>query len=1014
METLFGTPILCPVLIGRGAELTALRLLVDRARSGKGQLVLLSGEAGIGKSRLVAEAKTYATAQGFLLLQGQCFPTDRSCPYAPLLDLLRSHLATSSREQVDTEMGSLASALSPLLLDLLPLPSDLPSLPPLDSEHEKRRLFAALAHLFLRQATKQPALLIVEDLHWSDETSLDFLHYLARRCTASPLLVLLTYRSDEVHPGLSHFLAQLDRERLAQECALAPLTRSEVSAMMYAIFALRRSVFTVPSLAQGELLDAMYTLTEGNPFFIEELLKSLIEAGDIVYEHGRWQRKELGALHIPRSVQDAVELRTAHLSEGARQVLNLAAVAGRHFDFALLQTLTQHDEAQLLRLLKELIAAQLVVEQSAEQFAFRHALTRQAVYTQLLARERKALHRAIAETFERLYASMLEAHLADLASHFFLAGVWEKALLYGQRAGEQAQALYAPQAASEHFTRALDAARQLSLTPAASLYRARGLAYDTLGDFERARADQETALQLAHKASDRYKEWQVLLDLGLLWAGRNYAQAGDYYRQALALARTMDDPAALAHSLNRLGNWYLNAEQPDEALRCHQEALATFQALSDRRGKAATLDFLGMASLLSGDLIQSAVYNQQAIVLFGELDDRQRLISSLVTLMLCGGHYQNDTVVPAAVGFAELLQQGELALKIAGEIGSRSDEAYTLIHMAMCLGLRGEYASALEVAQRGLAIAEEIEHRQWMTAGHRTLGALYLDLLALSEAQQHLEQALALAQEIGSRVWTRIVSGFLALVSLAQHDVTRAEALLNAALGPDDPAQTVGQRLVWYARTELALARNDPLLALHIADQLLASTANISEERVIPRLWKLRGEALVALHREAEAEKMLRAAQDAAHAQGLRPSLWRIAIDLGKLYQAALRDEEAALAFATAQELIEDLATSIPDTTLRDQFLHKASELIPGQEPLSARRAAKKAFGGLTEREREVAALIAQGKANREIAEILVVNYRTIEKHIENMLSKLGFASRAQIAVWAAEKGLGKQEQSSL
>src|SRR5438309_8953824 len=178
-------------------------------------------------------------------------------------------------------MGSLASALSPLLLDLLPLPSDLPSLPTLDSEHEKRRLFAALAHLFLRQATKQPALLIVEDLHWSDETSLDFLHYLARRCPASPLLVLHTYRSDEVYPGLSHFLAQLDRERLAQECALAPLTRSEVSATMHAISALRRSVTTVPALVEGDLLDAVYTLTERNPFFREELLKSLIEAGDI-------------------------------------------------------------------------------------------------------------------------------------------------------------------------------------------------------------------------------------------------------------------------------------------------------------------------------------------------------------------------------------------------------------------------------------------------------------------------------------------------------------------------------------------------------------------------------------------------------------------------------------------------------------------------------------------------------------------------------------------------------------
>src|SRR6266705_736594 len=905
METLFGTPISCPVLIGRTAELTALHLLVDRARSGTGQIVLLSGEAGIGKSRLAAEAKTYATAQGFLLLQGQCFPTDRSCPYAPLLDLLRSYVATSSREHVATEMGSLASALSPLLPDLLPLPSDLPSLPPLAPEQEKRRLFAALAQLFLRQTTKQPALLIVEDLHWSDETSLDFLHYLARRCTASPLLVLLTYRSDEVQPGLSHFLAHLDRERLAQECALAPLTRSEVSAMLYAIFALRRSVFTVPPLAQVELLDAMYTLTEGNPFFIEELLKSLIEAGDIFYEQGRWKRKELRELHIPRSVQDAVQQRTYHLSEGARQVLHLAAVAGRHFDFALLQALTQQDEAQLLRLIKELIAAQLVVEESAEQFAFRHALTRQAVYAELLVRERKALHRTIAETIEHLYAPALEAHLADLAIHFSEAEVWEKAREYGRRAGEQAQALYAPQAAIEQLTRALQAAQHGSLPPSARLYRARGLSYETLGAFESARADHEIALRMTHLAEDRHGEWQSLMDIGFLWAGRDYAQAGAYFQRALALARTVNDPAALAHSLNRLGNWHLNVEQPQEALRCHQEALATFQALSDWHGKAATLDLLGMASLLSGDLIQGTTYCQQAIVLLRELDDRQRLISSLVTLMMCGGVYETGTLVPATVGFADSLHFGEQALKIAGEIGQRSDEAHTLIQMAMCLGPRGEYARALEVAQRGLAIAEEIEHRQWMTVGHWALGALYLDLLALSEARQHLEQALALAQEIGSRFWTRIVSEFLALVSLAQHDVTRAESLLNAALGPDDPAQTVGQRIVWYARAELALARNDPLLALHITDQLLASAVGLSSESSIPRLSRLRGEALTKLKQAAEAETILQNARATAFKHGLRPLLWRICLTQGKLAHAQRRYEEAERHFAEAQELLE-------------------------------------------------------------------------------------------------------------
>jgi DNA-binding CsgD family transcriptional regulator len=186
----------------------------------------------------------------------------------------------------------------------------------------------------------------------------------------------------------------------------------------------------------------------------------------------------------------------------------------------------------------------------------------------------------------------------------------------------------------------------------------------------------------------------------------------------------------------------------------------------------------------------------------------------------------------------------------------------------------------------------------------------------------------------------------------------------------------------------------------------------MSEERVIPRLWKLRGEALVALHREAEAETVLQAAQAAAHAQGLRSWLWRIYLDLGKLYAAQRRSEEAEHAFLITHEIVEEIVANVSDGVLRENFLSGVTAQLPRSRPLSPRRVTKSAFGGLTEREREVTALIAQGKSNREIAEILVVNYRTIEKHIENILSKLGFASRAQIAVWAAEKGLGKKEQS--
>src|SRR5438874_1450242 len=270
MTVPFHQPVVCPVLIGRTPDLALLQLSLEQAKSSKGQVALLCGEAGIGKSRLVAELKTEAFAQGFQLLQGNCFPTDRSFPYAPLLDLLRSFFLASSTATVEALVGPFAREFAPLLPDvvhLFPNLTVLPPLLPLDPEQEKHRLFAALAHFFLSQAAEQPLLLVVEDLHWSDDTSLEFLQYVARRCASQPLLLLLTYRSDEVRPTLSHWLAELDREHLEQEVALTCLTRSETGAMLRAIFALERP-------AQAAFLDTIYTLTEGNPFFIEEILKS--------------------------------------------------------------------------------------------------------------------------------------------------------------------------------------------------------------------------------------------------------------------------------------------------------------------------------------------------------------------------------------------------------------------------------------------------------------------------------------------------------------------------------------------------------------------------------------------------------------------------------------------------------------------------------------------------------------------------------------------------------------------
>ncbi len=878
-------------------------------------MVLVSGEAGVGKSRLLAEIQRRAGKQDFLVLQGHCFEQDISFPYAPLVDLLRTFVMRHPVAETFDLLGPLTGELVKLLPELTQTLNLAPS-PALEPEAEKRRLFEALARLFIQLSVSQPLLIILEDIHWSDETSLDFLHVFARRLSDYPILLLASYRREEVSAPLQHLLAQFDRERLAHEVVLESLARSEVDTMLQAIFALERPV-------RSEFLDAVHDLSEGNPFFIEEILRSLIASGEVFYTSAGWERKPLEELHIPRSVRDAVGRRFNGLSAAAREVVTLAAVAGRRFDFALLQRLTGHGEDELLGCIKALIAAQMVVEESAERFAFRHELTRQAVYATLLARERKALHRAIAEALEALDAGR-DTHLGELAHHCYQAHAWDKALVYAARAGERALSLHAPRAAAQHFTWALEAARQLQRGPSSRLYRLRGLASETLGDFESARADLDAALELAQAAADREAEWQLLIDLGKLWGSRDYARTGSYFQRALDIARGMDEPSTLARSLNRMGNWHVNIEEPERSLPLHQEALVMLRKLGDAHGLAEALELLGVASILNGDLIGSMRYYEEAKAIFEDLADRRGLALAFTRAPMMALNCLTDTVVPAAT-LSEAVWDGERALGIIREIGWRSEEVCALALLACCLGSRGELARALVLAQEGLALATELNHRQWQTLSHAVLGGLYFELLALPEAQRHLEAALVLAREIGSIYWIRVTTGLLSSVYVARADYAEAQALLNI---PGLAMQTLGQRLLWCARAELALAQGEPHLALQLVERLLASAVNVSSVHAIPRLAKLRGEALAALSRLEEAEESFLAAGKGVLEQGAQAMLWRIQLPLGKLYLRQKRFKEAEQQFSAARALLGELATQLPDD-LGSKFLNRAQAMLP-------------------------------------------------------------------------------------
>jgi predicted ATPase/DNA-binding CsgD family transcriptional regulator len=1004
-------PIICPLLVGREPQLEALGHLLNQTISGHSQMLLLCGEAGIGKSRLVAELKTSATSQGFYVLEGKCFPTDLTYPYAPLRDLMHSCFASLSPAEIVEEVGPFAGALSPLLparVSLLHELASLPQLLPLDPEQEQRRLFAALTDFFTRQSGQHPLLLIVEDVHWSDEGSLECLHTLARQMTGRPFLLLCTYRSDDVHPRLSRWLAQLDRERLSQEVTLTRLTRSETEAML-------RAIFSEQQMISGELLETLWTLTDGNPFFLEEVLKSELSSGGITFTESGWVHFLPAAARqvaIPRSVQDAVQQRSRRLSSQARELLTMAAVSGKRFDVRVLQHILHCTDSQLLPLLKEVVSAQLVVEESADQFSFRHALTRQAIYAGLLARERRAVHHRLAKAIEQLFASpsALDAHLTDLAYHCFQGEDWDKAREYGQRAGEQALTLFAPRAAVEQLSWAIQAASHLSDPPTYSLYRARGQAHDLLGEFERARADYEQALALAQEAQESLLEWQGLLDLGFLWASRDYSQAGQWFQRALDLAQALADPRLHARSLNRLGNLLANTGQTEEAMHMHQQALRMFANQHDTQGMAETLDLLGTASGIFGDNIDAAKHYGQAVELFRSAGDIPSLISSLSMRIAYASNIACETTSsPLRTSEACLLDEAE-ALRLARQAGLLGAEAFAESVISYTLASCGEFGMALTHAQAGLRIASEIGHRQWTAAANFAMGLVYLLQLEPTFAKDSLATALSLAHELGSAWWISLATTCLARTYLLKHDLERAEATLAAVLPREQRPRHLGEREMHLAWGELALARGQPDQAMEMAEELLETvpgTATCAERQPIPGLLRLQGEALLALGHVNEAVQVLEEAKRGALERQERSRLWHIHGVLARAYQQLQQEEQARLEIMAARNSIATLASTIDEPALREQFSHAAyTTLWPREKLLSTRHLESEQFGGLTQREREVAALLAQGKSNREIADILVVHYRTIETHVSNILSKLGFTSRAQIAVWAREKGL--------
>ncbi|HET7011162.1 MAG TPA: ABC transporter substrate-binding protein [Anaerolineales bacterium] len=473
-------------LVGRERELQEARTLWQRAAAGQSQVLLISGEPGVGKTRLTRELAAQAAVGGGAVLTGECFAS-AGAPYAPISQILTQ--ALDGHKPDDLELPGFVVAD---LITLAPMlrthhPNVAPN-PPAEPQAEQQRISESVIQLLAALSKRGPVLLAVEDAHWADGGSLALIRYLAQRIRRPDLrlMIVLTYREVELDEAraLSDVLVDLHREHLATRIKLTRLTREQTGEMLGVLF---------QEEITPEFLDGIYRETEGNPFFIEEVCKTLIEDGVLTRAGGHWRRPDMREVRVPQSVRLAIQARLARLPEAAQEVLRRASILGREFDVDLLQAVCDVDEDGLIEALETAERAQLIEEMrearaASPRFTFVHALVPHTLAESVSGLRRQRLHRRVAEAMEKLEGDRLDELAPIIGRHFAEAGDWDKAADYLLRAGDQAQRLYAYQEAIADYEEALAVLRERKeLEREARTLLKLGSLYHATFDFARSR-----------------------------------------------------------------------------------------------------------------------------------------------------------------------------------------------------------------------------------------------------------------------------------------------------------------------------------------------------------------------------------------------------------------------------------------------------------------------------------------------------------------------------------------------
>ena len=951
------------VLVGRDGALSHLEALLDEAvTAGRLTTALVEGPAGMGKTRVVAELAERLRSRDVAVLVGHCVAQGgQTLPFAPLVDLLNDLVRREGATEVRRWAGPGAAELGRLVPALL---GEHKAEPP--GSGGSSRLFQALSTLLQNLAFRCPLLLVVEDLHWADTSTRELLALLARQQHGA-ILLLVTLRSDEspVPAGLAGYVAELVR-RMDQRVVLAPLTRDEQARQM-------SDIIGVPPARA--LLDGVYARAEGNPFFAEELLAYTARGRD----------------GLPETVRDLLLARLGSLEPATRQVLRAASVVGRDVPHRLLEAVVDVSAERLETALREAVEAHVLAPRG-DTLEFRHALLQETVAASLLPGEAARTHHrvALALTERPALAGDGPGVAGRVARHWEAAGEHEQALVMSVAAGREASHALAFAEAVSHYQRALalhdrvvDATRFVDVPPSRLLWEAAEAA--NLAGFP--------------------------------------ALATDWVQRAIA-AVDPDDAHLHGYLYARLGRCLWMSADGEGALAAYEKAVALVPADPPTRWRAAVLSGLSQILMLADRYEESAALALQAIEVAGLIPDGRSV----------EGHARCNLGVDLAYtgqlenGLAELRAARQIAEEVLDDV---DDVARALVNLQSTLVSVGRMDEAVEVALECVQVGDALGLRRRKGVWSRCDAAQVLLMLGrFDQADRLLHEARELVPQGVDAFRTDLVEGQLRLrqgdlqaaVRLVEHGRAASARLVDPQLlGPLYAALV--ETAIWQGdsarATELVVEGLDRVDAAALAFYQLpflgaavraatGSARNADVEGLLDR-------AALALRRSPAPQPHAAAELAAARAEttGSAEAWVALATDwetLGEEYRASyarLRAAETLLAGGgrdlAAPQL--ELAVSTAARIGARHLVHLAEDL-GRRSRLSVGAAPTDNPYRLTQREREVLDRVAEGLTDRAIGERLFISHRTVERHVSNLLAKLGAERRSELVATAHREGL--------